>query len=244
MTVDLLVCERWKLPLPSDADAAYGGRVLKGLHRRSSGVTAGFHALTDLLPFAADRPFESVAEYFGGLGCQTVAIRAMFQPKRHYVLEQEESAAAHLRAFFGSVGVCVARTNSYEHPVIPADLVALDYGDLTAHRLRPGQPQRGLLDRVIAENPRAVLLTDVAAPRLGLHRARYANDLGGPADNYPTYLRSLNGWLRRTYGWRMLTCRYGPWSAKCSLVPDDGGETDFAPTPASPVGLEVLRCCE
>lgn len=163
---------------------------------------------------------DSVCEYFGGVGGQSRAIRREFSPDVHRILENHPDAVSHLRKVFGPE-VDVRLADSYDPDnTFPADLVSLDFGDLTIWKTRLGQPHRQLLNRVFSAGPKAVLVTDIACRYLHLHRERYETILGaGTCDTYASYLEALGRWFRDCYGYGVQAGYYHRWSAVLTLVP-------------------------
>ncbi len=227
--MDLTVCERWKVRVdesqrtdgtPWFADWARREPQQVGRH-----LVAGLMAYSSLQMVFGPGELRRAHEYFGGLGAQALMIQDGIRPESHIVLERSPEAVLHLRLLLADRPVSVYPMDSYSPAAVaPADLVGLDFGDLTAHRLRPGEAQRGLLDRVMASRPSAVVLTDVAGPRLHLHRERYAEALMTPPEHlrtYTAYLAALANWLRAHYGYAVVRGYYHRWSAVLALVPAD-----------------------
>lgn len=244
--MDLTVCERWRLNL----DRAEGtGWFLDWVRREpeqvSRHLTAGLMAYASLQLVYGPGELASAREYFGGIGAQTLMIQDGIRPEHHTVLDSSAESAAWLSAGMAHRPVQVHQADSYlPSSTLPADLVGLDFGDLTAWRLRPGQPQRELLDRVMTGRPKAVVLTDIAGPRLHLHRERYGEVLHRRPQslaNYPTYLYALDDWLRAHYGYRMVRGYWHRWSAVLALVPAArmAEEGALLPVPEEPKGLAL-----
>lgn len=236
------MCERWRLHLDGkQTDGWFADWVQRRPADVSVHLTAGFYAYLSLQLVYGPGELRSVREYFGGMGAQALMIQEGIRPEIHTVLDRSASSVAHLRRVLGGRGVRLAQADSYApESYAPADLVGLDFGDLTAWRLRPGQPQRELLDRVFSGQPKAVVLTDVAGPRLHLHRERYGGVLEAPVPDHPAYLRALHWWFQRTYGYMMLRGYYHRWSAVLALVPVGRAPSSaLLPVPDRPVGLEL-----
>lgn len=244
--MDVTVCERWRMSLdPGAADGWFLDWALRRPHDVSAHLTAGFCAYLSLQLVYDPGELTSAREYFGGMGAQALMIQEGVHPLAHTVLDYNRSAVDHLKRTLAGRPVRVYQADSYDAGAYrPADLVGLDFGDLTAWRLRPGERHRALTDRVFGGSPRAVVLTDVAGPRLHLHRERYGEVLATGPDrltSYPAYLYGLDDWLRAHYGYRMVRGYYHRWSAVLALVPTDvsPGEGVLAPVPDRPVGLEI-----
>lgn len=244
MTRQAVVCERWVIPLdwdpdgPGHGDRWFGDWVLARTAGNSLHVTASWAAAQKLagqVPRGA-----TVMEYFGGLGCQALILRHLFQPGAHWVGELHPAGYEHLRRLFRLTPVQVARADAYAIRPVPAELVALDFGDMTAHKA--ATTRRAWLGAVLAAARRGVLMTDSGGVKLHLHRARYEHDLGGPCSTYPEYLASLDAWLRREFGWRVLAGYYQSWTAVLALAPGpDGPPATLVPPPPRPVGLHLVK---
>lgn len=248
--MDLRVCDRWRVPVdesqrtdgtPWFADWARREPEQVGRH-----LVAGLMAYSSLQMVYGPGELRSAHEYFGGLGAQSLMIQDGIRPERHIVLERSPEAVRHLRSLLADRRAQVCPMDSYKPAAVaPADLAGLDFGDLTAHRLRKGEAQRELLDRVMATGPKAVVLTDVAGPRLHLHRERYAEALQCRPDRlrtYPGYLSALADWLRAHYGYAVVRGYYHRWSAVLALVPTSAWPSNdpvLLSVPAEPKGLTV-----
>lgn len=246
--MDLGICERWRI---STADLGDGAQpwfldwVKREPEQVSRHLTAGLLAYGSLQSVYGPGELRSVHEYFGGIGAQTLMIQDGFRPESHVVLDNSPESVAWLRAGLRHRPVQVRYGDSYlPEFTAKADLVGLDFGDLTAWRLRPGQKQRELLDRVMRREPKAVVLTDIAGPRLHLHRERYGEVLHRrpqSLNSYPTYLYALVDWMRAYYGLRLVRGYQHRWSAVLAFVPVDRlqAEGHILPVPDSPKGLTV-----
>lgn len=235
-----VVCRRWDVPLPPGRESSrwFADWVRRDPAQASAHVTAGYCAYRALGLVYGPGELRTAEEFFGGLGCQSLILRGLWAPERHTVHEQHPAAVEHLRGLLP--GADVLQSDSYAVTPAGADVVGLDFGDLTAWRLREGQPQRALLDAVFAREPKAVVLTDIAGPRLHLHRDRYARVLGAPElAGHRSYLEALVLWLRATYGCVLVRGYVQRWSAVLALVPGAAfpGPGLLAPVPDEPAGL-------
>lgn len=250
--MDLTVCERWRLHIGDpDHGPVSGARwfldwVRSEPEQVSRHLTAGFMAYAALQAHYG-RALETAREYFGGIGAQTMMIQELLRPRLHTVVDINEDAAT-LLGTAGGQGVRAVRADAYSpESYAGAELVGLDFGDLTAWRLRPGQPQRELLDRVMSGRPGAVVLTDIAGPRLHLHRDRYAQVLRVPPERltrYDVYLDGLNDWMRAHYGYALLRGYWHRWSAVGAFVPAyrlplEDLSRPWTPVPDEPKGLTI-----
>ena len=241
------ILERFTMPLEESAPGAepwYIDWVIKNPKKISDSVTVGWYAYQSLLSVYDPEEISTAVEPFGGIGAQSLIIRDLFPSlRRHVVGEYTDLAVDHLRQVLPSL-VQVIKADAYEgtSDFKNWDLVGLDFGDLTCWKTRPGQPHRGLLDRVFAGSPKAVVLTDVACPRLGLHRDRYEALLGtGTCKSYETYLPALAELLEEMYGYVTIAGFYHRGAAKMAMVPAAAGDRGvFVPVPSTPVGLDIL----
>jgi hypothetical protein len=231
---------RFSLELPelTPGDEWFLDWVLRSPQSASVHLTAGWHAYS-AVALEVDG-IESAVEFFGGIGAQSLAIQDLFHPKRHVVQDYSEAAVRHLRAHLPD-NIWSRRANSYlPASFIDADLVGLDFGDLTAYRTRPGERIRELLDRVFAFEPKAVVLTDVACRYLHLHRELYETFLGpGTCVSYESYLYAFLGRLSRLYGYHLLVGYMHTWSTVMALVPYPVAGARLLPTPNEPKGIEL-----
>lgn len=237
------IVERFEMDLgdtPPERDSWFLDYVLRSPRQAGIHLTAGWLALNSLKEvYRGPDDIEFCWEAFGGMGAQALMVQRLFNLDMHVVNEYNEQAVAHLERVMPR-GVYVTHGDSYANPNLGADLVMLDFGDLTAWKTRDGEQHRGLLDAVFAHQPKAVVFTDIACRYLHLHRERYEGLLGaGTCGSYETYLEALLGRLRGLYGYRLVTGWHDRWSTVMALVPDDGEEGFLLPTPASPVGLSI-----
>lgn len=239
--MELTICERWTQYVPEPKEEWFLDWVLRAPKDAGIHLTAGlkcYQALADYIEI--DEP--TAVEYFGGMGAQSLMIQELFGPvDGHTVYDYSQEAVDHIKAQVD--GVVAVQADSYD-PVnyVPADIVGLDFGDLTAWKTRDGEKHRQLLDRVFAGKPHGVVLTDVACRYLHLHRERYETLLGaGTCHSYPAYLDALAHRLEELYGYRMIAGYWHRWSTVMTLVPVGSWTRhgSFRPTPSSPVGLKV-----
>lgn len=234
------ILERWDLehlPKPDPKDSWFLDWALRSPHGASEHLTAGWHAYQSLRDLNIS--FDSAREYFGGLGGQALMIEEMFRPRRHLVSDISPRAANWLK-HVSDRSFLVEQSDAYApFNTTPADLVGLDFGDLTVWKTRSGQPHAKLLNRVFALEPKAVILTDVAGPHLHLHRDRY-EILVGDCSDYPSYLEGFAAMVEERWGYSLVAGFYHRWSTVMALVPVGAAPCgNFYPTPATPVGLEL-----
>lgn len=236
--MELTVCEKWTMYTNEPTEEWFLDYVVRSHRDAGIHLTAGWHAYQAL----GELPINSALEYFGGMGAQSLMIQELFWPGRHTVFDNSEEAIKHIRE---NVEGCTdtRQADSYDSGNYhAADLVGLDFGDLTVWRTREGEKHRDLLDRTfLMTHPKAVVLTDVACRYLHLHRERYETLLGaGTCASYPSYLEALADRLEELYGYVMVGGFYHRWSTVMALVPD-GERVPFVPTPETPVGLKVVQ---
>lgn len=235
--MELIICEKWTMALPErSGDEWFLDWVLKSPHQRSTSAGwAAYQALARVEP-----NMKSAVEYFGGVGAQSLMIRDLWAPPEHVALDYTPEAAAHMSTL---PGVTAFQANSYdplEHR--PAELVALDFGDFTVWKTREGQEHRQLIDRVFSDDPKGVVLTDIACRYLHLHRERYETLLGvGRCSSYPGYLEALADRFEALYGYVMVGGYWhGRWSSVMAFA-QQGERVPFVAAPESPVGLKVIE---
>jgi hypothetical protein len=238
--VELTICERWTMYVQPPTEKWFLDYVVRS--PRDSGVhlTAGWCAYQLVKELGVE--VNSAVEFFGGIGAQSLMIQELFSPRSHVVMDYSHEAVEHIKAQVP--GVYAHQADSYD-PMWAhrADLDCLDFGDLTVWKTRKGRAHRGLLDRVFEEEPKAVVLTDIACRYLHLHKERYETILGaGSCKTYEKYLYSLALYLFRIYGYEMVGGFYHRWSTVMVLVPKGYAlPGNFVPTPESPVGLKVVQ---
>lgn len=248
MTDILNIVERFTMQIdgpPPGRDAWFLDYVLRSPKQAGKHLTAGWlamNALKEVYREADD--IKSCREWFGGMGAQALMAERLFNLRRHDVQEYSLDAVEHLYRVLPST-VDIHHKDAYDRSMFyaPADLQILDYGDLTAWKTRDDEPHRVLLDYVFGQQPKAVLLTDIACRYLHLHRERYETLLGeGTCHSYPSYLLALLTRIEGLYDYRLVVGYYDRWSTVMALVPS-ANVPDYGPlleTPDEPVGLEIL----
>lgn len=233
--MELTLLERWTQYVPAPDEEWFLEWALRAPRDAGVHLTAGWHAYSAL----AQLQVSSAVEYFGGLGAQSLMIQELFKPEVHVVYDYSNEAVNHIDVHVPNATVIQA--DSYD-PVWNqpfADLVGLDFGDLTVWKTREGEKHRALMDRVFAEDPKGVVLTDVACRYLHLHRERYETLLGwGTCGNYPDYLDALAARIEELYDYTMVGGFYHRWSTVMAFS-RTGEAAPFVPTPATPIGLEI-----
>jgi hypothetical protein len=240
--MELTICEKWTLycPEPTEEGQWFLDYVLRSPRDAGIHLTAGLNAYQALSELGV-KP-DTAMEYFGGMGAQSGMIQHFFSVRSHLVLDNSEEAVRHIESNMEGYDVVASCEDSYDPTSYrPADIVGLDFGDLTVWKTREGEKHRELLDRVFAGKPKGVVLTDVACRYLHLHRERYETLLGaGTCADYPTYLEALADRLEEIYGYVMVAGFHHRWSTVMALRPE-GVRGEFIPTPESPVGLVVTK---
>lgn len=235
--MELTILERWTQYVPAPDEEWFLEWVLRSPRDAGIHLTAGWHAYRSLSHVG---PCATAMEYFGGLGAQSLMIQDTFAPEDHVALDYSAEAVNHIEV--NVPGVRALQADSYDTTsYAPADIVGLDFGDLTAWKTREGEKHRALLDRVFAGEPKGVVLTDVACRFLHLNRERYESLLGtGTCGSYPDYLYALANRLEELYGYRMVGGYWHRWSTVMALS-RTGERGQFQPTPASPLGLGIVK---
>lgn len=240
--MELTICERWTQYVQEPKEKWFLDYVVRSPKDAGIHLTAGLHCYQQLA-WNHNLEVGSAVEYFGGMGAQSMMIREIWSPERHTVYDYSQEAVQHVKDQVE--GVWVREADSYDPAhFLPADLVGLDFGDLTVWKTREGEKHRELLDRVFLAGPKAVVLTDVACRYLHLHRERYETLLGeGSCGTYPDYLEALGDRLEELYDYRVVAGYHHRWSTVMALVPIRSWtrRAEFVPTPDSPVGLKVVR---
>lgn len=240
-----MICERWPMQLPEQgADGWFLDWVLRNPSVVGRHLTAGFLAYRSLLTLFRTRELRTAREYFGGMGAQSLMVSSLFQPTWHEVIDNNPAAVAHLKEALQQRAY-VRQGDAYApEEALRADLVGLDFGDLTAWRLRPGEKQGELLARVMKAKPKAVVLTDIAGPHLAVQRQRYEALLDRSCQTYEDYLTGLAVYLREHYGLLLHHGYFHHWSAVLSLVPAASRPVaagQLREVPLRPVGLTIAR---
>lgn len=231
-----------ELPEPDPSDPWFLDWVLRSPRQAGIHLTAGWHALLAVTDVYAPGDIITAREYFGGIGAQALMVEEIFAPADHLVGEYSQAAVNHI---LGAVprGVWVVKADAYAaENTTPADLVVLDFGDLTAWKALRPDPRSDLLERVFMLEPKAVVFTDIASRYLHLHRERYETILGeGTCGSYPDYLRAFLAKIEERWGYTLVAGSSHSWSAVMTLVPS--GLTrrgKVVPVPESPTGLVLL----
>lgn len=223
LTDTIRVFDKWDIELPEpSANPWFLDWYLRSPGEVHKHLRAGWIAYQSISSLEVN----SATEYFGGIGAQSRMIQELWSPERHYVFDYNKDAAEHLRNTLPPP-IVAWQADSYDPASFrPADLVGLDFGDLTVWRTRDGELHRQLLDRVFASEPQAVVLTDIAGPRLHLQRERYETLLGeGTCGSYESYLHALLVRLEALYGYTCAGGAYHRWSAVMALTQgEEGGQ--------------------
>lgn len=240
-----LICEQWRVPI-----AANGGSglpwFLDWVERRpkevSDHVACGYWCYAELANKMME--FDSVTEYFGGTGFQSTIIRNLFNIREHLVMDQSAKSCEHLFRLFSNqphpatTNVKCVDSLTTVVPKDEGDLIGFDAGDLTALTLTRQHGET--LSRIVEGKPTAIVLTDIAGPRLHLQRDRYSKIIWNDCINYPTYLHGLAEYIRKTFGYDALCIYYSRWSAVMTLLPKDKISSTAHPVQValSPVGFQ------
>jgi hypothetical protein len=190
---------------------------------------------------------------FGGLGGQALVSWKLWPEARQTIDEFSPAAYEHLvRSFIRETNL-IRLGDSYKMSVPPADLYVADYGDNTAHRMADVKnPRRVLFERMLEHEPGAILLTDIAGPRLHMPKihASYQRATGAefPSNDYLAYLSAYERWLAGTFGYYATDVFYQRWSSILVLRPDVGAPTvtsfhrleSLLPVPGGGSGFRVV----
>jgi hypothetical protein len=228
--MQLTLFDRWTLEFPEGVDDHWFLEyVLRSPRQAGIHLTAGklCYERLDL----EDLDINSAFEVFGGIGGQSLVVEDLWHPMVHIVNEYDINAVESLHDNLGD-DMTIMYGDAYRSEFDPtADLISLDFGDLTAWKLREGLPHRVLLDKAFSASPKAVLVTDIASRYLHLHRQRYESLLGqGTCGSYSDYLQALRRMIEGLYGYKMLIGYMHGWSTVMAFTNLDlSGE--FMPTP-------------
>lgn len=238
MVEHAVICERWRIPLGgTDQDAWFLDWVRRKTKEASGHVTAGYAAYSSLVDLHGVGAYDRVVEFFGGMGCQSLVIENRLKPKSHIVYEKHPLAAEHLRrALKDYPAVSVVHGDALLNEE-PADLFAMDFGDLTAHQANT--TYRPVLKKVFDQKPKAVVLADISGPKLPLHRARYGEIIGHDCSTYENYLIGLTRWIEREFNCGLHACFYHPWSASMAFIPGPPRGGPVSPIPLQPRGIHL-----
>lgn len=242
-----LICEQWKVPI-----AANGGSglpwFLDWVERSPKGVSdhtaCGYWCYSTLANKMME--FSSVSEYFGGAGFQSTIIRNLFNVREHNIADISAKSCEHLFRLFANQGhpatTNVKCVDSIKNPLPNSDLVTFDCGELTALTLTRHIGEA--ISRITRQNPKALVITDIAGPHLHLQRKRYSEILWNDCADYPTYLHGLAEYIRRVFHYDALCIYYTRWSAVMALLPKEQITKTAMPqiVPESPVGFKWLQC--
>lgn len=244
MTDILRIVEKFTMQIegpPPGRDSWFLDYVLRSPKQAGKHLTAGWLVLNSLKEVYRGDEIQTCYEAFGGMGAQALMAQRLFNLRNHDVCEFSTDAVDHLEKVLRGKAT-VRHRDAYAGHTPGADLVILDFGDLTAWKTREGEDHRNLLDRVFSANPSAVVFTDIACRYLHLHRERYEGLLGpGTCGSYPSYLWALLARLEALYGYHLHHGAYDRWSTVMALVPEDRvGMRYLYETPDEPVGLEIF----
>lgn len=245
MTNLAIICEKWPIQLedPQDDNPWFLDWLLRSPKHVSGHLTRSFHAFQSIKDYYGPGEIDIAMEHFGGIGAHALMIEDLFDPSVHVVQDYSQEAVDHMLRVL-PVHMEARQADSYDpSSFCRADLQAWDCGDFTVWKSREGEKHREALDRIFATEPKAVTITDIAAPYLHLHRDRYETLLGtGSCTNYGTYIRAFASRLELMYGYSLLAGFSDRWSTVMAFVPMSPGlpQGDITPTPDSPVGLELI----
>lgn len=240
VTARILERYEMELPEPVEGEPYFLDWVLRSPKQAGIHLTAGWHALHAAWVNVPNQP-TSCMEYFGGIGAQALISQELFEFEDHTVFDFSKPAADHLLRALPDIWT--GQRDAYDPATTQsADVVLLDFGDLTVWKTREGEAHRGLLDRVFDLGPEAVVITDVAARYLHLHRERYESLLGaGTCGSYVDYLEAFSRRLEGLFGYTLAAGFHHTWSTVMTFVPAGTvAHGHFIPTPSVPRGLELL----
>jgi hypothetical protein len=193
----VLVCGEWPLLLKAGAGGYY-----HYVNKRAGEVGRNAHCIRWLLE-SLDLEIESVVEPFGGVGVFATVIQGVLHPTTHRLYDLDTDCLAQLRAAFeGTSGVTVEEGDA-ERTIggESADLYLLDFpSPFTAMHFDRWAVQ---WERLIAQNPKAIIWMDGASWGMHWHAARYAQVLGRPVADSEDYARGMSDFLFDRYGYAL-----------------------------------------
>jgi hypothetical protein len=237
----MIVCEKWKLPeLPQTENGAwFADWAARRPWDVSAHLTAGYHALHSLWNLQAHP--RMVWEPFGGIGAQALMVEELWPRSTHFVNDVSQDAVDFIKRVVPSrPGFSAFQADSYApESFIPADVIVADFGDLTVLRMEQPGKYHDLVERMFSGNAEAIVLTDIAGPRLHLVSGSY-RPIVGDFKNYQGYLRGLGIYVVEKY------FRFHPWITfyhKWSSVTvfrstPPPGRHIIRPIPSSPIGFQ------
>lgn len=217
------ICDIWTLDLPEPTEEAWFlDWVMRSPKQAGKHLTCSWLAYQSLANLYVPEEIGSAREYFGGMGAHALMIQELWQPENHIVQEYAGEAVKHLEATLPE-GLLVHHADSYDPASTgAADLVGLDFGDLTVFKAQEGKQHGDLLERVFMLEPKGVVVTDIAARYLHLQKKSYEPLLGsGTCDTYEDYLDAFYAQIQERFGYKRLTTYDNHWSSVTSLVPED-----------------------
>lgn len=240
----VIICEQWELNLANPAEDDFKWSYVNYLTKNkaaSQHFTNTYHLYKILLEHYQPSDIRSITEYFGGVGAESIIAHNLVNPYEHTVIEFGEHAAKHLANELPRPIEVIHADAFAPESHVPADLVSLDWDNGTVWRTREGEPHRGLLDRVFADKPRAVLMSDQAARYRHLNVERYESLLGkGTCCNYPSYIVAYAQRIEELYGYRLRAAYYRSVSSKMLFLPRNMvDKVTVQPVEASPVGMSL-----
>lgn len=217
------ICNNWELELPEPTEESWFlDWVLRSPTQAGKHLTSSWIAYQSLANLYQPEEINSAREYFGGMGAHALMIQELWSPEYHYVLENSSDAVDHLEKTLPP-GIVAAHSDSYKPAnTQAADIVALDFGDLTVWKAQEGKPHGDLLERVFMLEPKAVVMTDIAARYLHLQKKSYEPLLGeGSCESYEIYLEAFYRQIQERFGYKRVVTVDNHWSSVTSLVPGD-----------------------
>ena len=235
----LRILEEYETDIPDDPKGWFADWVLRYPEASSRHITQSYQVLR-VLRDSRELPEQiEVNEYFGGLGCQALAVQELFAVKQHRIAENNSQAWAHLFDTIPGNPLVLLR-DSYKDPLGPtANLELADFGDLTVWKMEHNKPYSDLCDHIFGGAPGAVVLTDIAGERLHLQAQRYSGLLG-PFEGYEEYLQLLGQYVASRWGYSPRYTAWQRWSSVTWYSPLPGPHT-VTPVLNHPRGIEVIK---
>lgn len=200
-----LVCEKWELPIYDGRSGFFSHTNIGELSRRAicfewlmESVAGGIY-----LP----QKEESVAEFFGGIGLQTVIIQNILKPDMHWVSDYDKDCYEQLvMNFSGKPGVYVHKADAKDvMKSIDANIIILDFPNMTAKHYKDWEEPLGVL---FSKRPSIVEITDVGNRYLHLHRNLYSDILDYRVDTIEDYILGISRYLLKRFGYQVFQAAY------------------------------------
>lgn len=151
---------------------------------------------------------DTVVEYFGGVGINSLMAQKLLNPSYHIIYDLDEKCIKHLKKNFKKV----VKTNSYK--IIGSNnynncLYDMDFNSFTAKQFIDNDKNiQDSLTQTFKRKPKAVILTDSALPYLHLNKKIYEKILGLGINHEMDYIIGFSKLLKNKYNYFITKCTY------------------------------------